>query len=143
LAIYFFNKTENFKEFKNFKRKKTKSWLKKIIIENGKKVGDISIIFCSDQSLFEINQTYLKHFYFTDVITFNYNYKSIINGDLYISIDRVYDNSAIFQNNFELELNRVIVHGVLHLLNFKDKSKNQKMNMRILENHYLNLIDMF
>jgi rRNA maturation RNase YbeY len=90
--------------------------------------GDINIIFCSDEYLLEINRNYLKHDYYTDIITFNYNENTSLNGDLFISIDRVKDNSIITNFEFHTELSRVIIHGILHLGGHEDYSlelKNQ------------------
>ncbi|NJK97664.1 MAG: rRNA maturation RNase YbeY [Bacteroidales bacterium] len=100
MAIRFFSETDKF-NFRN--KRKTSTWLKNVINSYGKIPGSISIIFCSDEQLLEINKSYLKHFYYTDVITFNYNEGNVINGDIYMSIERVADNSCIF--NVSLQQN--------------------------------------
>jgi rRNA maturation RNase YbeY len=137
LAVKYFSENPHFK-FNN--KRKTTNWLKSVIFNYQKVVGEISFIFCTDSQLLEINKTYLKHFYFTDVITFNYNLNKVINGDIYISVDRISENAHIFGVSFENELYRVMVHGVLHLLGFKDKTKDEEKKMRELENFHLNEI---
>jgi probable rRNA maturation factor len=112
---------------------KTKNWLNQVILSCKKKSGDINFIFCSDKSLLAINRDFLKHDYFTDVITFDYSEDKIIAGDIYISIDRVKDNARQEGELFETELRRVMVHGVLHLLGLADKTKA----MHKKENFYL------
>lgn len=135
MAFNYFSETDQFK-FKN--KRLTSNWLKKVITSHSKAPGQISFIFCSDEQLLEINQTYLKHFYLTDVITFNYNTNNSVNGDIYISVDRISDNALKFGVTFDDELRRVMVHGILHLLGFKDKTISEKKEMRRLENIYLN-----
>lgn len=134
MAIRFFSETKSF-QFKN--KRKISTWLKNVILSYQKCSGQISVIFCSDEQILEINKAYLKHFYFTDVITFNYNENNIINGDIYISIDRVIENACKYNVNVDHELNRVIVHGVLHLLGFNDTTKVEKEKMRLLEDVHL------
>lgn len=134
MAINYFSEKPEFK-FKN--KRKTTNWLKEVISANHKVLGELSFIFCTDEQLLEINQTYLKHFYLTDVITFNYNIREIINGDIYISVDRISENASIFGVSFDSELHRIMVHGVLHLLGYNDKTKKQEKEMRALEDFYL------
>lgn len=134
MAINYFSQKPEFK-FKN--KRNTTNWLKGVISDNHKVPGELSFIFCTDEQLLEINQTYLKHFYFTDVITFNYNEGEIINGDIYISVDRISENANIFDVSFDCELHRIMVHGVLHLLGYNDKTKRQEAKMRELEDLYL------
>lgn len=117
-----------------------KKWLTEVIKQEQKILGEISIIFCSDDYLLEVNKTYLSHDYYTDVITFNYNEGEIVSGDLFISVDRVKENSEQFSVNFEIELNRVMVHGILHLLGHEDKTTKQEKEMRKLEEKALKLI---
>jgi rRNA maturation RNase YbeY len=102
-------------------------------------IGDISIIVVSDQELISINKQYLKHDYYTDIITFDYNQDFIINGDLYISIDRVSENALKYNVTLKDELTRVIIHGVLHLCGYKDKTRTEARKIRAKENYYLNL----
>ena len=103
-----------------------------------KELGDISIIFVSDQYLLEMNQKYLNHDYFTDIITFDYCEHNTISGDLFISVDRVKENADSFNVDELTEIHRVMIHGVLHLCGYKDKTDEEEKNMRLLENKYLN-----
>ena len=105
--------------------------------KRGFKVGEISYIFCSDDYLLDINKTYLKHDFYTDIITFDYTDAKKISGDLYISIDRVRDNAQELNLGFEQELHRVIIHGVLHLLGLKDKTEEEAKEMRKAEEECL------
>jgi len=111
--------------------------IKKVIDLNGKIPGDINFIFCSDEYLLDINVDYLNHDYYTDIITFDYCENNIISGDIFISINRVKENSIEFNQTFLKELHRVIVHGVLHLLGIKDKSLAEREEMTINEDKYL------
>ena len=133
-----FNYFSEVKQFKFNKKRPTSNWLKQVITTHNKVPGVVSFIFCSDDQLLEINQTFLKHFYLTDVITFNYNSNNVISGDIYISVDRISENAANFNEPFEKELHRVMVHGILHLTGFKDKTAKEKANMREMENFHLN-----
>lgn len=122
------------------KKRKSTNWIKDTIQAEGKRVGEISFIFCSDNYLLEVNKTYLNHDYFTDIITFDYVEGPLINGDIFISVDRVLENSVEFKTTFEDELNRILVHGVLHLLGYKDKDKKDKLLMTEKEDIYLKLL---
>ena len=134
MAISFnFVKTKDVISQKN----KIKSWIKNVVEQKGKSIGDISYIFCDDEYLLEINKTYLEHDFFTDIITFDYSDKEKIAGDLFISIDRVRENSLTHNENFEKELHRVIIHGILHLLGLKDKTEKQAKQMRKAEEECL------
>lgn len=99
----------------------------------------LSYIFCSDKYLQEINNQYLKHRTFTDIITFNYGAEEGIEGDIFISINRVKENANKFKSDFDTELHRVIIHGVLHLIGYNDKTKTEKALMREKEDTYLSL----
>src|SRR5947207_12400492 len=126
-SIYFFKSDIQFR----FSRKaSTVRWIQRVIRKEGKKPGSISFIFCSDSFLLGINKQYLKHDYFTDIITFDYSESKTIAGEIYVSIDRVKENARAFDNEFQDELNRVMIHGVLHLLGFNDRTKTQKKEMR-------------
>ncbi len=114
-------------------------WIENTVTDNNLVASDISIIFCNDSYLLNMNQTYLKHNYFTDIITFDYSDAAYISGDLFISLDRVYDNAKLFCVSFEQELLRVVIHGILHLLGFNDKLEEEQKTMKSLENYYLNL----
>ncbi len=111
-------------------RLQVKAWIREIIATHGKKAGDINYIFCSDSYLLKINEQYLNHDTLTDIITFDYNEKDVINGDIFISIDRVKENNQKFQTSLNNELGRVMAHGILHLLGFKDKKRVEKLEMR-------------
>jgi rRNA maturation RNase YbeY len=137
LTINYFSEKVTFK-FSN--KRATSNWLKQVITSNNRVPGEISFIFCSDEQLLEINKTYLKHFYYTDVITFNYNEKDIIHGDVYISVDRIEENARNFNEPFRKELLRVMVHGVLHLLGKDDSSAEERNRMHELEDLYLKQI---
>jgi rRNA maturation RNase YbeY len=115
--------------------------IKQLIEEEKKETGDISVIFCSDEYLLEMNKTHLNHDYYTDIITFNYVDDNLISGDLFISVDRVKENAVKFDVSFNEELYRVILHGVLHLVGYNDKTDEEKKVMREKENYYLNNID--
>ena len=114
-------------------------WLKMVIESEIKKTGDISIIFCSDNYILDVNMKYLQHDYFTDIITFDYCEGSRISGDLFISIDSVRENAIHYGVDFETELDRVMVHGVLHLIGYDDHSDEDIKVMRSKEDYYLNL----
>ncbi len=114
-------------------------WIRKSAEKEGKQLGDISYVFCSDDYLLDINQRFLEHDYYTDIITFDYSEGNIISGDLMISIDRVKDNASQLELPFEDELRRVMIHGILHLCGYKDKTEEEEKLMREKENFYLKL----
>jgi rRNA maturation RNase YbeY len=116
------------------------AWLSVVCKEEGKVLNEVNLIFCSDEYLLKMNVEYLQHDYYTDIISFDYCEENRILGDLFISKDRVLDNAD--QNNvtFDLELQRVIVHGVLHLCGYKDKSEDEEKLMRSKEDYYLSKI---
>jgi rRNA maturation RNase YbeY len=103
-----------------------------------RELGDITLIFCTDEELLAINKEHLDHDYYTDIITFNYNNDSIISGDLFISVDRIKDNATQLAVSMEEELHRVCYHGVLHLVGYNDKTDQEIEIMRAKENFYLN-----
>ena len=115
------------------------SWLTKVIESENKKLGEINYIFCDDEYILSVNQQYLKHDYYTDVITFDYVEGDIISGDLFISLDTVRTNAEKYSDSFESEAKRVIIHGVLHLLGLKDKTESDAFQMRIAENKALEM----
>ena len=112
-------------------------WLKDVISTENKELGEINYIFCDDQYLLKKNQEYLQHDTFTDIITFDYTEKNRLSGDIFISIERVKENAITFAVPFEAELRRVIIHGILHLMGYKDKSEEDTETMRSKENFYL------
>lgn len=126
--------------FPKMKKRIASGWIKKVIILEGKLVGDISFIFCSDDYLLDVNRKYLDHDYYTDIITFDYVEDIIITGDIFISIDRVKENAKQFFCSFEDELSRILIHGVLHLLGYKDKTKRDKKLMTEKEDFYLKIL---
>ena len=114
-----------------------KRWIKETIRLENSSTGSINYIFTSDNNLLRINKEYLKHNYYTDIITFNYCEENIISGDIYISIDTVANNAAYFGVTFIEELFRVMVHGILHLIGYNDSKDEEKLIMRQKENFYL------
>lgn len=114
-------------------------WVKNSISKEGKKASEINIVFCSDSYLHDLNKTYLNHDTFTDIITFDYCEDDLVSGDIFISIDRVKENAKTLEIFYLEELNRVIIHGILHLLGYKDKSQEEKDLMREKEDFYLTL----
>ena len=123
-----------------FKKKlPVRRWLRFVAESEVRRLGDVNIIFCSDHYLLDINVKYLQHDYFTDIITFDYCEGKTLSGDLFISIDSVRDNAEHFGATFEDELDRVIVHGLLHLIGYDDQTPVQVAEMRAKENYYLSL----
>lgn len=116
-------------------------WLSSVISQEGKNTGVISYVFMDDESLLNYNKQYLSHDFYTDVITFDDSIFPNINGDVLISVDRIKDNSNHLQTPFKEEFLRVVVHGVLHLCGYKDKSESEEELMRSKEAYYLNQID--
>lgn len=114
-----------------------KNWIKQTIAEEQKRVGEISLVFCSDDYLLEVNNTYLSHDYYTDIITFDYSEAEVLSGDLMISIDRVKENAIEQKVDFDTELHRVMIHGILHLIGYKDKLPKEEKLMRQKEDYYL------
>ena len=114
-------------------------WLKMVAGSEIKTLGDISIIFCSDNYILDVNLRYLHHDYFTDVITFDYCEGNRLSGDLFISVDSVRENSIEYGTDFKDELNRVIIHGLLHLIGYDDHTVEETAVMRMKENYYLSL----
>ena len=118
-----------------------KQWIKQVALLYGKEVGDLNVIFCSDEKLLEINRQFLGHNYYTDIITFDYCTDDNLEGELYISIDTVKTNAIEYKQLFSDELHRVIIHGVLHLCGFDDHSNKQKHTMREKENEAITLLN--
>lgn len=117
-----------------------KKWLKQIIENKGYKLGTLSYILCDDDYLLEINKQYLQHEFYTDIITFDYVENGVINGDIFISVDRVKENAASFGVSEREELMRVFAHGVLHLSGLKDATSEEVTQMRKAENESLELL---
>ncbi|MBT3384649.1 MAG: rRNA maturation RNase YbeY [Prolixibacteraceae bacterium] len=125
----------------NINRDIIESVINKIILNELKEGGSISVIFCHDDYLLDINKQYLNHNYFTDIITFDYTENEIIGGDLFISVDRLKENAKKYDTEFIIELYRVVFHGILHLLGYNDKTNDEKVIMKEKENHYLKEVD--
>ena len=117
------------------------NWLLKLVELHNKKLGELNYIFCSDDYLWKLNQQHLKHDYFTDIITFDYCDKDLISGDLFISIERIKENAKTFRKTESNELNRVIAHGLLHLLGFTDKTAEDIVEMRSMEDKALKMLE--
>lgn len=126
-------------ELPRIKKRTVSNWIKEVAATYDKKVGDISYIFCSDEKILEVNRQYLQHDYYTDIITFDYTEGNKISGDLFISLDTVKTNSAEFKTKYEEELNRTIIHGILHLCGIDDKGPGEREIMEAHENTALSL----
>jgi rRNA maturation RNase YbeY len=122
------------------KTRLTKQWIVKIFDSYKKQMGELSFIFCSDNYLLEINNKYLNHNYFTDIVTFNYCEGDVISGDIFISTDRVSENAKIY-NSEQTELFRVMAHGLLHLFGYNDATDSERQEMRKQEDLCLSFID--
>ena len=124
----------------NISKRETTNWIKTVAQQYNKKIGNIAYIFCSDACILKINNEYLQHDYYTDIITFDYSEKNIISGDIFISLDTVKSNAEKYNQLFETELHRVIIHGILHLCGQKDKTEEESDEMREKENEALEKI---
>jgi probable rRNA maturation factor len=119
-------------------KQQLKKWFTKVAGSEGKKIGDLNIILCSDEFLYDLNVQYLQHHTYTDIITFDHNVSDVLlSGELYISMDRVRENAVARGIPIQAELHRVMVHGLLHLCGYGDRTKVQKSKMSILEDKYL------
>ena len=116
-----------------------KIWIEKIIISEEKKIGEINYIFCDDEYLLKINQDFLDHDYYTDIITFDQVRGKTISGEIFVSLQRIKDNASLISKNYEEEKKRVIAHGILHLCGYKDKTEEEQKTMRAKEDFYLSL----
>ena len=119
--------------------KKYTDWIESSLKKYECCTGNVEYIFCSDEKLLEVNQKYLKHNYYTDIITFQYEDPPQVSGDIYISIDRVKENADTYGEPFDRELKRVMIHGILHLLGFQDGTEEEKGQMRERENELLEM----
>ena len=119
------------------KKRETTAWIKAVAATYDKKVDEIAYIFCSDEKILEVNREYLQHDYYTDIITFDYCEEDILSGDLFISLDTVRTNAEQFQTNYEEELHRTIIHGILHLCGINDKGPGEREIMEAAENKAL------
>lgn len=116
------------------------TWISKVIELEKLEMSDITLIFCNDEFLLKVNQDHLEHDFYTDIITFDYCSDNLISGDLFISVERVIENAEHFNVTFEQELHRVIVHGILHLCGYLDKTPEEELVMREKESEALLLL---
>lgn len=119
------------------RKRDTSAWIKKVAATYGKTVGEIGYLFCDDEKILEVNREYLQHDYYTDIITFDYDEGDQINGDLVISLDTVRTNAEQFGKQYEDELYRVIIHGILHLCGINDKGPGEREIMEAAEDKAL------
>ena len=119
------------------KRRATTAWIRSVAASYGKRVGDVGYMFVNDEKILEVNRQYLGHDYYTDIITFDYDEGDVLNGDLVISLDTVRSNAAMLGKDYEEELYRVIIHGVLHLCGINDKGPGEREQMEAAENRAL------
>ena len=125
----------------SIKKRETTNWIKSVAATHNKKIGSIAYIFCSDEKILEVNNEYLQHDYYTDIITFNYNEGDIISGDIFISLDTVKSNAEQYNADYREELYRVIIHGVLHLCGVNDKTDEEQEQMTKSENEALSILN--
>ena len=137
MAIRFFSDEISF-QLKN--KRKITQWLKLVAAEEGKTVSELCYIFVSNERILDINGTFLKHNYFTDIITFDESHENTISGEMYISIETVKSNAETYKTGFHDELLRVMVHGVLHMCGYGDKTEKEQQLMRAAETKYLNYL---
>jgi len=121
------------------KKRITTAWIRTVAATYGKQVGDVAYIFCSDERILEVNREYLQHDYYTDIITFDYSEGNLISGDLFISLDTVRTNSGQFGTDYDEELHRTIIHGILHLCGINDKGPGEREVMEEAENRALRI----
>lgn len=119
----------------------TQEWIQKVVADNGFKIDEINYVFCDDNYLHKLNVEFLNHDTLTDIISFDNTLGKLISGDIFISIERVEENAKDFKVSFENELHRVMIHGVLHYMGYKDKSDDDKIKMRNAENQALSYIN--
>ena len=123
----------------DIKKRPTTAWIRAVAATYGKKVGDVNYIFCNDERILEVNREYLQHDYYTDIITFDYTEGDTISGDLFISLDTVKSNSEQFATEYDEELHRTIIHGILHLCGINDKGPGEREIMEAAENRALEM----
>lgn len=120
--------------------RETTKWVRAVAASYGKRVGEVAYVFCNDDKILEVNRQYLKHDYFTDIITFDYCEGDMLSGDLFISLDTVRTNAELFHKTYDDELHRVIIHGILHLVGINDKGSGEREIMEVAENKALDLL---
>lgn len=116
-----------------------RSWIEFVLDQEDRDLGEVSYIFCDDEYLYDINVKHLKHNTLTDIISFDYSLGKVVSGDIYVSVERVEENARERSIKFEDELHRIIVHGILHFIGYRDKSESEKKTMRKKEDYYLSL----
>ena len=121
----------------SIKKRETTAWIRRVAASYGRIVGEVGYMFVSDERILEVNNEYLGHDYYTDIITFDYDEGNIINGDLVISLDTVRSNAVKFGKDYDEELHRVIIHGILHLCGINDKGPGEREQMEAAENKAL------
>ena len=119
------------------KKRPTTAWIRAVVATYGRTVGEVGYLFVNDEKILEVNREYLGHDYYTDIITFDYNEGSTVNGDLVISLDTVRTNAEQFHRSYNEELHRVIIHGILHLCGINDKGPGEREIMEAAENRAL------
>ena len=119
------------------KKRETTTWIRAVAASYGKKVGEIGYLFCDDEKILEVNNTYLGHDYYTDIITFDYCEGDTLNGDIVISLDTIRTNAEKFGKDYDEEFHRVIIHGILHLCGINDKGPGEREIMEVAENRAL------
>ena len=127
-------------KFPNIKKRDTSNWIRQVAESYGKKIGEIGYLFVNDDKILEVNNQYLGHDYYTDIITFDYCEGNQLNGDLVISLDTVRTNAVLFGKAYDEELHRVIIHGILHLCGINDKGPGEREIMEAAENKALALL---
>ena len=123
-----------------FKKRAMNAWIKQVAADHGRRIGEVGYMFVSDEKILEVNNEYLGHDYYTDVITFDYDEGDVINGDIVISLDTVRSNAEMFHKSYEDELHRVIIHGILHLCDINDKGPGEREIMEANEDRALAML---
>lgn len=126
-------------KFPDIRKRTTTAWLRRVAAGYGKRIGDAGYLFCDDNKILEVNREYLRHDYYTDIITFDYSDGDTISGDIVISLDTVRSNAELFGRPYDEELHRVIVHGILHLCGLNDKGPGERELMEAAENKALSM----
>ncbi len=131
--------SENVK-FPQIRRRDTSAWIRRVAATYGRRVGEVGYLFCDDEKILEVNREYLGHDYYTDIITFDYDEGDVINGDIVISLDTVRSNAEQLGKDYDEELHRVIIHGILHLCGQNDKGPGERQQMEDAEDRALGML---
>ena len=126
--------------FPKIRRRDTTAWIRRVAATYGKRVGEVGYLFCDDEKMLQVNREFLQHDYYTDIITFDYDEGDTINGDIVISLDTVRSNAEQLGKDYNEELHRVIIHGILHLCGQNDKGPGEREQMEAAENRALELL---